>query len=60
MPRHLWSFFPSIAILLLLAMPTPSQADLPLGSRPPAFIGPASNWINSPPLSWPELKGKVV
>ena len=35
-------------------------ADLPQGSRPPAFIGPASNWINSPPLTWPALKGKVV
>jgi len=37
-----------------------AQAALPADSHPPAFIGTADDWINSPPLTWQELKGKVV
>ena len=31
-----------------------------MGSRAPAFIGSANDWINSPPLTWKQLRGKVV
>jgi thiol-disulfide isomerase/thioredoxin len=37
-----------------------ASADLPLGSPPPPFQGSASDWINSPPLTWQDLSGKVV
>lgn len=37
-----------------------TEAALPAGARPPAFIGSANDWINSPPLTWEGLRGKVV
>ena len=30
------------------------------GQRAPEFIGEAGDWINSPPLTWKALQGKVV
>jgi len=50
-----------LAVVIGLTM-TPSQvrAELPDGSSPPAFIGTADHWINSKPLTWEELRGKVV
>lgn len=48
------------AILVMLLISTASQSALPVGSSPPAFIGPANQWINSPPLTWQQLRGKVV
>ncbi len=37
-----------------------ARAELPDGSSPPEFVGAASDWINSGPLTWSELRGKVV
>lgn len=48
-----------VAVLVATAVQF-AYAALPPSSRPPAFIGSASDWINSPPLTWQQLKGKVV
>jgi len=37
-----------------------AQAELSLGSRATVFIGGPQDWINSQPLSWDRLRGKVV
>ena len=37
-----------------------SRAALPAGARAPEFIGSADDWINSAPLTWDQLCGKVV
>jgi thiol-disulfide isomerase/thioredoxin len=49
-------------LLLLVVAVTASVAcaDLPVGSPPPPLSGDARAWINSPPLTWQELSGKVV
>ncbi len=36
------------------------RVALSAGGRPPAFIGGTGEWINSPPLTWAALHGKVV
>ena len=59
-------YMKNILILLMIMAAVSSAtiqysfAALPAGSRPPAFIGSANDWINSPPLTWQQLKGKVV
>ena len=45
---------------VVLIAPAPARAELPNGSSPPAFIGAAGDWINSSPLTWAGLRGKVV
>jgi hypothetical protein len=48
------------AILLLRARPGWNQASLELSKPAPAFPGPdPQRWIG-PPVSWAELRGKVV
>jgi thiol-disulfide isomerase/thioredoxin len=49
-----------IIFAIALGLPGVSHAALPDGSRPPAFVGAPSDWINSPPLTWKELRGRVV
>jgi len=60
--RRFW--YPMIVLVAAgaaLAMTPPvARAELPNGSPPPAFIGGAGDWINSKPLTWKELRGKVV
>ena len=48
------------AILTLLVFGGSAWSALPPGSAPPAFIGPSAQWINSKPLTWADLRGKVV
>ena len=45
---------------LLGIMAQPVTATIPLGSHAPEFIGTTDDWINSKPLTWQELRGKVV
>jgi len=47
-------------VAISLLGPGAAHGDLPLGSSPPAFVGSAGDWINSPPPTWDQLKGKVV
>jgi thiol-disulfide isomerase/thioredoxin len=49
-----------LAFLLAVAVLGAARADLPPGAAPPAFIGGAQDWINTPPLTWKALRGKVV
>ncbi len=49
-----------LGVLITGFLPSAVQAELALGSNAPAFIGPADQWINSSPLTWHELRGKVV
>ncbi len=36
------------------------RVALPVGRRAPAFIGGVGDWLNSSPLTWEKLRGKVV
>jgi thiol-disulfide isomerase/thioredoxin len=46
--------------LAVFALGGSAWGELPLGGAPPPFIGPSDQWINSKPLTWAELRGKVV
>ncbi len=50
----------AVALAAALAAPQLACAELPEGSSPPSFVGSAQDWINSKPLTWSDLKGKVV
>ena len=50
----------AMLVTLVLGNWTVATAALPIGSRPPAFIGTANDWINSAPLTWEKLRDKVV
>src|SRR5512146_1095234 len=49
-----------ILVVSVLAVGSVAFADLPVGSPPPPFQGSANEWVNSPPLTWQDLSGKVV
>jgi len=49
-----------VALAAAFASQLPAVAELPDGPSPPAFIGSADDWINTRPLTWSDLKGKVV
>lgn len=50
-----------LALITVAALlPINMSADIPIGSRPPAFIGSSGDWIDSKPLTWTQLRGKVV
>ncbi len=57
MGRPVW--LPVLLFAIVMAAGVAS-ADLPAGSPPPPFQGSASDWINSKPLTWQDLSGKVV
>jgi thiol-disulfide isomerase/thioredoxin len=58
--QHRVGLFMLTALVCILATWSVGEAKLPVASRPPAFIGSAGDWINSPPLTWKGLEGKVV
>jgi thiol-disulfide isomerase/thioredoxin len=43
-----------------MAAPLAAYGELPQGSTPAAFIGSAGDWMNTKPLTWADLRGKVV
>lgn len=57
-----WAFSVAViaAVISFVLVPGAVRAELPDGSPPPAFIGTTSDWINSRPLAWKDLRGKVV
>ncbi len=46
-------------LIALAALPAAAQTSLATGDRAPAFTG-ITRWINSPPLTAHELRGKVL
>jgi thiol-disulfide isomerase/thioredoxin len=49
-----------VAVAAAFMVQTAAIASIPNGTRPPAFIGSPDRWINSAPLTWNKLRGKVV
>lgn len=49
-----------LALVIVRVASLPANATIPIGSRAPEFIGSTNDWINSKPLTWEQLRGKVV
>jgi len=58
--RHATLVMLGVLSVLVATGAQSARAELPLGALPPPFIGSADDWINTPPVTWKELEGKVV
>jgi thiol-disulfide isomerase/thioredoxin len=56
----MWSGRFLMLVIIALMLGGFAWSALPPGSAPPAFIGSSAQWINNPPLTWAELRGKIV